>query len=341
MRFQSDEPAEIRTDGTTDIHYAATYSPGVLSKKQAGYVTVHAGVEASGADIPLVSVPFVRVSGKVIGMPADMEYRSIRVTPIDAGRSVGRRSYPFRRDGSFELWRLDPGKYSLEAECSSTDGSQARTGTVEIEVAGSNVDDIALRVVPDSDIPGRIEFENDAGRQALTSEKSPVTIHLRRPGEPDIDSSPLDKDGAFQFRKVPAARYKSAISSEAVYVKSVRFGSTQIDGPYLDLSNGSSGSDLEIVLIAAAGSISGIVHDEQGFPTEAQVVVEGNETVDGVYSMLVSSKADGTYSMNHLPPGGYTVIAIPRADFSFDAITDYDDQMEEFSIHGDEKVRKI
>src|SRR5581483_3775486 len=93
-------PPEIRTDGTTDVHYASTYYPGVLSKKQAGYVTVRAGSETSGADIPLVRVPFVRVSGKVIGMPADAANRRIMVDETAPGVWSG-WGVPLRRDGSF------------------------------------------------------------------------------------------------------------------------------------------------------------------------------------------------------------------------------------------------
>jgi protocatechuate 3,4-dioxygenase beta subunit len=334
---------EIRTDGTTDVHYATTFYPGVPSKKQAGYVTVRAGSETSGADIPLVSVPFVRVSGRVIGMPDDAAMRNIMLDPVDPGLCCGWGTAPLRRDGSFELWSLTPGKYGLRAEWNAPDGSQVHTATVDIEVAGPNVDNIALRVVPDSDIPGQIEFENDAARQALSAEKSPLIVNLLHAGvggEPEVDSATVDQDREFQLHKVPAARYKFTVSSQAVYVKSVRFGSAQTEGPDLDLSNGSRGSELEILLSASAGSISGTVRDDQGSPTEAEIVVTGNETVEDFYSTLVRSKADGTYSVDHLPPGDYTIIAIPKTAFSFNSIRDYDDQLDEFSIHGDEKVAK-
>jgi protocatechuate 3,4-dioxygenase beta subunit len=331
-------PPEIRTDGTTEAYYASTYYPGVLSKKQAGYVTVRSGTETSGADIPLVQAPFVRVSGKVIGMPADAANRTIMVGEAEPDVWSG-WGVALRRDGSFEFWRLDAGKYTLRAEWNVPDGSQVHTATVDIEVAGSNVDNIALRVIPDSNIPGRIEYENDAARQALSAENSPLTINLRSAGGGDYDGDPaqVDKDGAFQLRKVPAARYKVAVSSQAVYVKSVRFGSTQSDGPDLDLSNGSRRSDLEVVVSAAAGSISGTVHDDQGSPVEAEIMVTPGEFSED-FEWRAKSKADGTYSFDHLRPGDYTIIAIPKA--SFDWLAGYDDQMDSFSIHGDEKVVK-
>jgi protocatechuate 3,4-dioxygenase beta subunit len=70
---------EIRADGTTEVHNATTYYPGVLTAKQAGKVEVRPGGESTGIDIQLVGVPFVRVSGKVAGMPrgAPQAYASI------------------------------------------------------------------------------------------------------------------------------------------------------------------------------------------------------------------------------------------------------------------------
>lgn len=330
-------PPEIRTDGTADVHYASTYYPGVLSKKQAGYITVHAGTETSGADIPLVRVPWVRVSGKVIGMPADAANRNLTLDEAASG-GWGGWGITLRRNGSFEFWRLDPGKYALRADWTAPDGSPVHTAIVNIEIAGSNVDNIELRVAPDSDIPGRIEYENDAAREASNA-KSLITL-LNGAVESEIEPATVDKDGAFQLRKVPAARYKVAISPESVYVKSVRLGSIQSDGPELDLSNGSRGADLEILLSAAAGSISGTVHDEQGSPVEAEIAVTPGESVGNIYSMTIRSKADGTYSLDHLPPGDYTILAIPLTEFSMDSLADYDDQKEEFSISRDEKVSK-
>lgn len=338
----NDGPPEIRTDGTAEVHYATTYYPGFLSKKQAGYVTVRAGAETSGADIPLASVPWVRVSGKVIGAPADGARRFLSVAESHPGFWSG-WGVPLRRDGSFEFWRLDPGKYTLRAEWNAPDGSEVHTAVVDIEVAGANVDNIALRVVPDSDIPGRIEYENDAARQVASAGDSPLEInllHAAGPGESDVDSASVDKTGAFQLRKVPAARYRIAVSPGAVYVKSVRLGSTQSDGPNLDLSNGSRGAELEIVLSASAGSISGTVHDDQGSPVEAQIAVRRSGLDEDSEFRLAKSKTDGTYTVDHLPPGDYTVVAISKADFTFDSLAGYDDQAEEFSIHSDENVAK-
>ena len=95
---------EIRTDGTAEVHNASSYYPGVLIEKEAGLVQVHSGGESAGVDIKLVRVPFVRVSGKVSGLPQGAENLSVMIWQGDSG--TGR---PLKKDGTFELWRLDPG----------------------------------------------------------------------------------------------------------------------------------------------------------------------------------------------------------------------------------------
>jgi hypothetical protein len=220
-------PPEIRTDGTTDVHYASTYYPGVLSTKEAGFVPVRPGSETSGIEIRLVRVPFVRVSGKTVGIPSNAGNRMIMLEQGDGGWAV-----PPRRDGSFEFWRLDPGKYRLNAEWDAPDGSQVHTATVNFEVAGSNVDNILLRVVPDSDISGQLEYENDAAKQAASAEKSPLNISLLHSdgGDSEAAAAQADKTGAFHFRKVPAEKYKITLLARAVYLRAIRLGPTETEG---------------------------------------------------------------------------------------------------------------
>ena len=59
-----DSPPEIRSDGSKEIHYRSTYYPGVAESKAAARITVTPGSETSGIDIPLLTAPIVKVSGK-------------------------------------------------------------------------------------------------------------------------------------------------------------------------------------------------------------------------------------------------------------------------------------
>lgn len=318
---------EIRTDGTAEVHNAASYYPGVLGKKEAGRVTVRAGGESTGTDIQLVRVPFVRVSGKVVGIPPGVDEASVMVW-----QGAGGSGTEIKPDGSFELWRLDPGKYRLSAEWNMADGEQGRTAGTEIEVAGSNIDRLELRVVAPSSIPGRLEFDDDIARQAVPKDVESRKLILT-PAEGDVMgqvSASVDDKGAFHLDKVPPGKYRVQLSWNSIYVRSMRLGSQTIVGAVLDLSSGSSGADLSLVLSAHTGSVAGTVRDDSGNAVGgASVTLWDSERQFG---QQTASKADGTYGFTGLIPGSYLIGVTDDLDD--------DDVMESIDIGPGEKVIK-
>jgi hypothetical protein len=263
-------PPEIHTDGTTEVHNAATYYPAVLASKEAGKIDVRAGAETPGTDIRLVRVPFVRVSGRVVDMPADA-HPDIMIRQGQTGTGTA-----MKRNGTFVLWRLDPGKYTLSADWQAPNGERVRTVGVPIEVAGSNIDNIELRVVPNSDISGRLEFEDDEAKQIPKHDDPDQSDDERRitltgepgAGEGQADAA-IDANGAFQLKKVAAGKYRVMASWGSDYIKSVRLGATTTDGATLDLMRGSGGAELSVLMAAANSSISGTVQDSNRPDTQS------------------------------------------------------------------------
>ena len=225
---------EVRSDGTVEAHYAGTWYPGVLEEKASEWITVRPGVESIGADIRLVVVPFVRVSGKVVGIPDGVRGDFF---VWQGGSSAGNS---LKADGSFELWRLEPGKYVIHGQWTDPDGEPVRTAGAEIDVAGSNIDNVALRVVASSDIPGQLEFEDDQAKVMPNKESGPRRVRLSMVTEMGgSPPAPVDDDGTFRLERIAAGKYRVWLSWDGAYVKSMRLGSTIIDGSALDLSNGS------------------------------------------------------------------------------------------------------
>ena len=277
----SADPPEIRTDGTAEVHNAATYYPGVLTSKEAGKIDVRAGTETPGADIRLAQVPFMRVSGRVVDMPADA-HPNIMIMQGHGGTGVR-----MKRDGTFVLWRLGPGKYTLSADWQAPNGEHVRTVGVPIEVAGSNIDNIELRVVRSSDISGRLEFEDDEAKQ-IPKHDGPD----QGDDEPRIEltgggafgegqaTAAIDPNGAFQLKKIAAGKYRVMVSWGSDYIKSVRLGSTTTEGATLDLMRGSGGADLSVLMAAANSSISGTVQDAKGPAAGLTVVLVPDRSQD-------------------------------------------------------------
>jgi hypothetical protein len=334
---------EIRTDGTVEVHHAVTYYPAALTQREAGKVTVPPGGETSGADIRLVRVPFVRVSGRVVGMPQNAEQAFIEVS--QGGGGTGTTLAP---DGSFEMWRLNPGKYKLSAEWSAPNGERIQTARTEIDVAGSNIDGIELRVIPDSNIPGRLEFEDEEARQ-LSAKGDP------EPGGPErmvmlsadeeygnVNPAPVGADGSFRLEKIPAGKYRVHVLAGGTYIKSMRLGATVIEGLVLDLSMGSNGADLSLLLSAARSSVSGRVQDDSGSVaglTVVMIAANGDIESDPLDTMV---GVDGSYTFPNVPPGNYKIAAVLEDDLVIqgDNVLGLDDQMETVTVGTQDKVTK-
>jgi hypothetical protein len=298
---------EIRTDGTEEVHNAATYYP--------GRVAVRAGEESIGKDIQLTRVPFVRVSGKVVTLPSGVEEATIMVW-----QGAGGTGTEIKPDGSFELWRLDPGKYTLAAEWNTPTGDHKQTAGTEIEVAGSNIDHLELRVVADSNIPGTLEFEEDRIKQLVAKELEGPRVQLESLGAEGEHAEAVAPGGLFRLEKVSAGKYRIEImDSNHLYVKSMRLGSKAIDGAVLDLSDGSGGADLSLVLSANTGSVSGTA------PVGALVKLTARYT-----ELQTLVKADATYEFAGLAPGSYR-LGIEDDD---------DDAMEDVVVGAGERVTK-
>ncbi len=336
-----DGPPEIRTDGTAELHTVATYYPSAFTEKEAGTVVVRAASESTGADIRLARVPFVRVSGKLVGLPRGTERVFIMVS-----QGVGSNGTEPKPDGSFEIWRLAPGKYKLCAEWTAPDGRKVQTAGAEIEVAGSNIDNIELRVVPDSDISGRLEFEDDQVKQMIQRELPGSMVQPfqmgAEAGSPDW-ASRVAADGTFRLEKVPPGKYWLGLADDKAYVKSMRLGSTAIEGAVLDLSNGSNETDLSLLVSAATGSISGTVQDDKGSAAGTVVVlVEGGPKETGFDYRQATAGNDGTYTIPNLPPGSYKLVAVQESDPAIrnDDVLGYENLLETVEVGAGEKVTK-
>ncbi len=150
-------PAEIRSDGSSQLRDATTYYPDSLSAKAAQRLEVRAGAEVSGVDIKLVQTPIVQVSGKVTGLPPGV--KNVMVSTFPSGQGAG-----IKADGTFSLSQLDPGKYTLVAQ---QWGGQTTlmSAPVEIEVTTANIEHLELRMIPPFEMAGQLRFDDGLSRR--------------------------------------------------------------------------------------------------------------------------------------------------------------------------------
>lgn len=328
-------PPEIRTDGTAEVHYTATYYPSALDAASATTIDLAPGAEADSNEVRLVRTPIVRVSGKVTGIPQGAE--NVMLTfgrPPTRNHGLGWRfntngawsNAQVKKDGTFDLWRLAPGPYRISAQWNSPTGQSAAAPPVEVVVGDSNIDGIELRMIPAADIAGQVQYEDDAARPpAPAGQTTPARRNVPQVFLQGIDGTggsafgQVDETGAFTIRRVMPGRYRVRWNGGEGYVKSMLLGSTEIAGDILDLSGGAAGAALTILISTQFGSVSGTVQSDGASAAGLSVVLlpDSEESGGGMgFQVATRVGADGSYSFGSVIPGTYKLAAMAKDDFS-------------------------
>jgi hypothetical protein len=336
-------PPEIRTGGSVEQHDAATYYPDSLDAKTAQRLEVKAGAEVSGVDIQLVRTPMVLVSGKVTGMPADLKNVMVNVQPSGQGANV-------RADGSFTIWRLDPGKYTLQVQHWGGQ-TPVMSAPVEIEVTSVNLEHVELHMVPPFDIAAQVHFDDE---QARESPKPPTRPDGTSPPAPpqqrrvqlfpvngqnvQMVDSKVGDDDSFTLERVQPAKYRVVLNGTSGYVKSVRAGDAETDGDILDVRTGAPGP-VTVTVSSNFCEISGTVSDSKGAVKNARVLLVSQE--DPSVTQSSGSDSSGTYKFR-VPPGKYKLAAVDEDALTWGMLgPDLDDyEVESVELSAGDKITK-
>ena len=354
-------PPEIRTDGTAEVYYAATYHPGAVDEKGATRVIVGSGSDVTGVDIRMARTPIVRLAGKVSGIPEGAKNVFVQMMPASGG--LGSSGGQVKADGSFEIWRPNPGKYTLRAMYNSS-GEMMSSGAVELEVGESDIENVELRLMASEDIRVQVNFDDEMARQAPPapgpqgtqstpgaqggSQAPPPRPRGRMTlrelnGMGQMRMADVTEDAGFTIPKVMPGKYMVMVTGYGSYVKSVRLGETSSDGPALNLNQGSGGAVVTVTLSSAYGEISGTVQDDKGPAAGAHVVVRDARNSQPIMRS-VASGADGTYSMKSVAPGTYQLLVLDESEShtitSEPGTDDFDELAETVEVRAKEAVKR-
>jgi hypothetical protein len=350
-------PPEIRTDGTTEVNDAATYHPGAVEEKGATRVLVGPASDVTGIDIRMVQVPIIHLAGKVTGQPDGVKGVFVQVVQANGGQ--GGQGAQVKPDGTFEVWRPNPGKYSLRAMYNSS-GQILGSGAAEVEVGDSDIDNIVLTLLAPEDLRGQLEFDDEMAkqgptvRQTTTSRggsqstqapppRAPRRIEFRElNGVGQWKQTEASEDGAFTIPKVTPGRYRVSAPGYLAYVKSIRLGETASEGPVVNLCQGWGGAAVKVTLSSAFGEIAGTVQDDKGPAAGARVAVW--DTLSLGITMGAVSQADGTYSIKSVAPGTYKLLVLDESEThtltSEPGADDFDERAETVEVRPKETVTR-
>jgi protocatechuate 3,4-dioxygenase beta subunit len=260
-------------------------------------------VDAAGAPLPDVSI-----------------FTQMLVDAEDAGARRTDARTRTDHEGRFELLGLLPGRYELSPGQASGGGGRPGPGEPTIvELApGADVNDVRIVMPATGELRGRV----------VDSRGAPVagaSIVASATGLEERQSTQTNDAGEFAFEALrPGSTRVSALSQGfgRAGMRAPGGGSEEPPGELVEIVAGET-AELELVVEAAAGSITGRVLDESGAPV-ADAFVDAERMPDAVGASTsrtrqamrwswgrkpVLSDQDGRFELDELPEGEFLVRA--------------------------------
>lgn len=291
--------------------YTETYYPSAAGKAGATPVEVAYGSEAN-IEIRLTRQRVLSIRGTVLNVPEGPARAMVTLYSGDDEQHMYNSSnYQALPDGSFAFPDRRPGLYRLSAHYSSgATNLSSQPVLVKLEAADA---DLQLQLAAGGILAGSVE---GIAPEKVKVRLQPATNYY---GSASLAAS-VSKDGTFQLPNVPQERMKLSLDSlpEDAFLKSVTLDGALVKDGTLDLTHGSNGSKLKIVVSLNGGRLSGIVRDKQGQPLHTSlgmVVLSDRPDLTDVSPDLPRIAEDGSYSIKGIRPGKYHVLAVDALNF--------------------------
>jgi len=316
-----DEPAETRTDGTSDAVYGPTFYPSAASKERGAAIEAKAGNDITGLEIRLLRQRTMSISGMVTGIPDHAGLATVYMRyAATAEQLSGLRGTLCDAAGKFTFARLPAGSYGLYAIYSS--GSRPfQSATVKVELESADQAGVELALHSGEGLSGTLQV---AG---LPAEKR--TVRLEPVDRYGYLAGPLsgavDSDGTFQIANVMAGKYRVVVEPLPGngYVKTVQVDGAATPGDIVDVSRGVRGARVKVLAAAGAGQLSGRVRDKDGQPivnSSTMVFLMADPKLITEDEMTRVTSPDGSYSRSGIRPGKYHLFALDLFRYGSEAL---------------------
>jgi protocatechuate 3,4-dioxygenase beta subunit len=293
--------------------YTKTYYPGSVDPAKASVVSVKEGEEVPGMDIALKEVAVYRVRGKVFNQVTRKAGKEVQLQLVPRGKRLefflgGWEAEVKKSDGSFEIANVVPGSYVVVAYW--FDEGKTYTAQENVDIAGSDVEGIALSIGAGRAIPGRVRWE---GKPSLEGDELQVFL------EPETlqywagTSARVGANQQFTLKEVNEGEYRVNANglSRDCYIKEVVYGDIRAKDDTISVSKG-GGAPLEITVSSRGARVQGAAADNDGLPAPgAWVVAVPEETRRGNSRLFKAQTTDqyGKFDLRGLAPGSYKIFS--------------------------------
>ncbi|HUL74433.1 MAG TPA: carboxypeptidase-like regulatory domain-containing protein [Vicinamibacterales bacterium] len=328
--------------------FAPTFYPSATIAASATSLTIGAGEEKSGIDIPVQYVRASNIQGTILNPTPGVAVQVYIVA--DDPLMTGATSTPSARadpTGKFTLRNVQPGQYTIYAQTMQQpqfamqvvngtvvnvpqqqpqrlEDSQRLWGRVQVTVDGQSTPTVGIAMQPGKSLSGRVVFEAQVPPD-LTKGRPIVTVSLA-PSPQQVQfgpmpQAPIGPDGRFTIQGLGPGRYilrASGFSLTAnapiVQKSAVVNGEDTMDVP-LDFTGDQDIAGATITMTDQLTELSGTLTDPGGkLGSEYTIIIAAADTRFWTpLSRRIQTtrpQPDGRYALRNLPPGDYMLAAL-------------------------------
>lgn len=357
--------------------YAPTIFPGTADAAIAVPIVLARGEERLGVDFALQYVPVAKVTGFVTGpagKPASnvtVRYSFKQPNQFTTNSLTSTRTGP---DGGFAFTGVPPGDYvlvarSLLAAPESLDAG-ARGGLtpvplelwgiVDLNLAGQDVSDVAIRLQPGMSVSGRVVLKGSAANSP--PDLARVVVRLGSLSAPSLLGGPpsamVNADGTFKVDGVMPGSSALTVTLPAQaggtspwFVRSALSGGQDLMDVPLEVPPGSDVSNIVVTLSDVRSEVVGTLVDSAGQPApEFYVFMFSTDktswTTRSRRIKFTRASDTGSYVIGGLPPGEYFLCALTELDMELRFEPSYLEQLVPASTkitlaEGEKKIQNL
>jgi hypothetical protein len=334
-------PRATNPHGIGYAEFTPSYYPGAASLDQATPLKLANGAEVSGVDFRLELSPATEVRGIVIdgstGEPCG-----------DCGLQISRdgvMGFDFgarpTKDGLFVIHGLQAGEHSIIVHASgrgrprifSEQVHVPQAGEVELKLLIGGLQTVSGEYILEGGPEPKQEQAAAAqqpGTQGQNAEpQRPMMLSLISLGPMPFPGSqgPVPPEGGpFELTDVPSGDYTIRIFGPpgGGYLRAVTLGGSELDRPRITVPRDGPVSGLKLHIAFDGAAISGIVQPASNTETlethGEQLVIAVPDAGSNLYATQAMARVEpgGAFTFRSLPPGGYTLFAVPNPMVDFE-----------------------
>jgi len=293
------QPAQA-IDRSLDVAYPTTYYPDVTEADSAIPIPIRGG-ERVQADIHLNPVPSLRLTFHVPGdANTGFSFPQLEQPSFDGSVNVPVRDARMISPGVFEINGIPAGRYNIRFQ---GPGPNLQMNGVDLSRQAEEIDASAAEALSSTKVSVQMPGANTLPPQLVVGLLS---------GSRAIQRFELDSKGEAEVRQIPAGHYQVQVwgPGKRYWLSHMSADGAEVSGHTLTVTAGTAAS-LSLTLVAGTAEIHGTAKRAgKGFAGAMVVLVPKDPEGNRDLFRRDQSDLDGTFSLNAVVPGSYTVVAI-------------------------------